>query len=66
MNAIAQKLKISQLRALVATAEWGTFSEAALQLEISQSAVSHAIAVTSFLIIRNCLKRFSKKIPEIN
>lgn len=37
-------LKISQLRALVAVAERGNFSEAALQLGISQSAVSHAIA----------------------
>jgi len=44
MNAIAQRLKISQLRALVAISEWGTFSEASLRLEISQSAVSHAIA----------------------
>jgi DNA-binding transcriptional LysR family regulator len=38
------KLKISQLRALVAVAEHGNFSEAALHLELSQSAVSHAIA----------------------
>jgi len=38
------KLKISQLRALVAVAEYGNFSEAALQLDLSQSAVSHAIA----------------------
>lgn len=37
-------LKVSQLRALVAVADQGNFSEAALQLGISQSAVSHAIA----------------------
>lgn len=37
-------LKISQLRALVAVADTGNFSEAALHLGISQSAVSHAIA----------------------
>ena len=38
------KLKISQLRILVAVADYQNFSEAALYLEISQSAVSHAIA----------------------
>ncbi|MEM8830735.1 MAG: LysR family transcriptional regulator [Cyanobacteria bacterium P01_G01_bin.19] len=38
------KLKISQLRILVAVAEYKNFSEAALHLDISQSAVSHAIA----------------------
>jgi DNA-binding transcriptional LysR family regulator len=38
------KLKISQLRALVAVADYGNFSEAALKLELSQSAISHAIA----------------------
>ena len=38
------KLKISQLRALIAVAEHSNFSEAALHLELSQSAVSHAIA----------------------
>jgi DNA-binding transcriptional LysR family regulator len=38
------KLKISQLRILVAVANYQNFSEAALHLEISQSAVSHAIA----------------------
>ena len=37
-------MKLSQLRALVAVAEHGNFSEAALHLELSQSAVSHAIA----------------------
>jgi len=38
------RLKISQFRALVAIADTGTFSDAALQLDLSQSAVSHAIA----------------------
>lgn len=38
------RIKLSQLRALVAIANSGTFSDAALQLELSQSAVSHAIA----------------------
>ncbi|MGB3292100.1 MAG: LysR family transcriptional regulator [Phormidesmis sp.] len=36
--------KISQLVALVAVAEQGSFSAAALQLELAQSTVSHAIA----------------------
>lgn len=38
------KLKISQLRALVAVAERGNFSSAALDLGLSQSTISHAIA----------------------
>ncbi|HSM80414.1 MAG TPA: LysR substrate-binding domain-containing protein [Nodosilinea sp.] len=38
------RLKLSQLRALVAIADQGSFSEAALHMELSQSAVSHAIA----------------------
>ena len=38
------KLKVSQLRILVAVADYQNFSEAALQLDLSQSAVSHAIA----------------------
>lgn len=38
------RLKVSQLRALVAIAEQGTFSDAALHLDLSQSAISHAIA----------------------
>ncbi|MEO0825489.1 MAG: LysR family transcriptional regulator [Cyanobacteria bacterium J06639_16] len=38
------KIKLSQLRALVAIAEAGTFSDAALHIDLSQSAVSHAIA----------------------
>jgi DNA-binding transcriptional LysR family regulator len=45
MNGINQnRIKLSQLRTLVAVVEHGNFSEAALHLEISQSAVSHAIA----------------------
>ncbi len=38
------KLKISQLRALVAIADFGNFSEAGWQLQLSQSSISHAIA----------------------
>lgn len=38
------RLKLSQLRALVAIADEGSFSDAALQMDLSQSAVSHAIA----------------------
>ncbi len=38
------RLKLSQLRALVAIADTGSFSEAALKIDLSQSAVSHAIA----------------------
>lgn len=38
------QMKLSQLRILVAVADLSNFSEAASQLEISQSAVSHAIA----------------------
>ncbi|MFH7030047.1 MAG: LysR family transcriptional regulator [Heteroscytonema crispum UTEX LB 1556] len=37
-------MKISQLRAVVAVAERGNFSEAALELQLSQPAISHAIA----------------------
>ncbi|GAB4215479.1 MAG: LysR family transcriptional regulator [Synechococcales cyanobacterium] len=37
-------IKLSQLRALLAVAEHGNFSEAALMLSLSQSAISHAIA----------------------
>ena len=40
----SRRIKISQLRALVAVAEHNNFSEAALHLELSQSAISHAIA----------------------
>lgn len=39
------QMKLSQLRILVTVAEVASFSEAALQLEMSQSAVSHAIAM---------------------
>ncbi|MGC1307152.1 MAG: LysR family transcriptional regulator [Phormidesmis sp.] len=38
------RIKLSQLRALVAIARTGTFSDAASNLDLSQSAVSHAIA----------------------
>lgn len=37
-------VKLSQMRALVAVAKYGNFSEAAFALSVSQSAVSHAIA----------------------
>ncbi|MEO0852307.1 MAG: LysR family transcriptional regulator [Cyanobacteria bacterium J06648_11] len=37
-------MKLSQLQALVAVADRGNFSEAALSLNLSQSSVSHAIA----------------------
>jgi DNA-binding transcriptional LysR family regulator len=37
-------MKIFQLRAVVAVAERGNFSEAALELQLSQPAISHAIA----------------------
>jgi DNA-binding transcriptional LysR family regulator len=39
-----QTIKLSQLQILIAVAEHGSFSEAALQLDMSQSAVSNAIA----------------------
>ncbi len=38
------KVKLSQLRALVAIADSGNFSEAALTLDVTQSTISHAIA----------------------
>ena len=38
------KLRISQLRALVTVADCGNFSSAALDLGLSQSTISHAIA----------------------
>ncbi|MBW4582524.1 MAG: LysR family transcriptional regulator [Tildeniella nuda ZEHNDER 1965/U140] len=37
-------MKLSQLRAIVAVADYGNFSEAALALNLSQPAISHAIA----------------------
>ncbi|GAB4142624.1 MAG: LysR family transcriptional regulator [Cyanobacteria bacterium J069] len=43
-------MKLSQLRILIAVAERGNFSEAALHLEMSQSAVSHAIAALENLL----------------
>ncbi len=45
MNQIdSSKLKLSQLRALVAVAQCGSFGRAALELGVTQSSVSHAIA----------------------
>ncbi|MEO1593451.1 MAG: LysR family transcriptional regulator [Cyanobacteria bacterium J06632_22] len=41
---VINKLKLAQLRALAAVAEAGNFSEAALNLGLSQSTVSHSIA----------------------
>lgn len=38
------QLKLSQLQVLIAVADCGSFSEAALQMQMSQSAVSYAIA----------------------
>jgi DNA-binding transcriptional LysR family regulator len=38
------QLKLSQLQVLIAVADCGSFSEAALQMQLSQSAVSYAIA----------------------
>ncbi|PSF38534.1 LysR family transcriptional regulator [Aphanothece hegewaldii CCALA 016] len=37
-------LKLSQLQILIAVTDYGSFSEAALQLQMSQSAISYAIA----------------------
>jgi DNA-binding transcriptional LysR family regulator len=39
-----EAIKLSQLRSLIAVAKHGNFSEAALHLQVSQSAISHAIA----------------------
>ncbi len=45
MNEInTRRMKLSQIQALIAVAECANFSGAALGLELSQSAVSHAIA----------------------
>jgi molybdate transport repressor ModE-like protein len=44
------RIKTSQLRALVAIADTGTFSDAALALDLSQSAISHAIATLEDLL----------------
>lgn len=41
---LKDKVKLSQLRALATVAATGSFSEAALQLNVSQSTVSHSIA----------------------
>jgi DNA-binding transcriptional LysR family regulator len=45
MNEInTRRMKLSQIQALIAVADCANFSEAALELALSQSAVSHAIA----------------------
>jgi DNA-binding transcriptional LysR family regulator len=41
---MGSNIKLAQLRALVAVANHGNFSEAALHLNLSQSAISHSIA----------------------
>jgi DNA-binding transcriptional LysR family regulator len=41
---IIDKVKLSQLKALITVAQTGSFSEAALQINVSQSTVSHSIA----------------------
>jgi DNA-binding transcriptional LysR family regulator len=38
------QIKLFQLKVLIAVADWGSFSEAGQQLQMSQSAVSYAIA----------------------
>lgn len=38
------QIKLSQLQMLIAVANHGSFSEAALQMQMSQSAISHAIS----------------------
>lgn len=43
-DAVPMTIKLSQLRALLTVAEVGNFSEAALTLQLSQPAISHAIA----------------------
>nr|WP_231510460.1 LysR family transcriptional regulator [Fischerella sp. PCC 9605] len=43
-SALELPMKLSQIRALVAVAEYGNFSEAASELQLSQPAISHAIA----------------------
>ncbi|EDX85930.1 LysR substrate binding domain protein [Synechococcus sp. PCC 7335] len=41
---LRDKVKLSQLKMLIAVATTGSFSEAALQLDVSQSTVSHSVA----------------------
>ena len=43
-KSLQEKVKISQMRALVSVAETGSFSEAAVALSVSQSTISHSIA----------------------
>jgi len=55
MNEITtRRMKLSQIQALIAVADCENFSEAALQLELSQSAVSHAIASLETELECNC------------
>ncbi|MBD1915493.1 MULTISPECIES: LysR family transcriptional regulator [Cyanophyceae] len=51
------KIKLSQLRALVTIAECGNFSEAALKLDVTQSTISHAIATLEDELGVTLLKR---------
>ncbi len=43
-KSLSDKVKLSQMRALMSVAATGSFSEAALALNVSQSTVSHSIA----------------------
>ena len=43
-KSLQEKVKLSQMRALVSVAETGSFSEAANTLSVSQSTISHSIA----------------------
>lgn len=43
-NVNGSKIKLFQLRAFVAVVEQGSFGKAAVELELTQSAISHAIA----------------------
>ncbi|MFK8185478.1 MAG: LysR family transcriptional regulator [Phormidesmis sp.] len=43
-KSLQEKVKLSQMRALVSVAETGSFSEAAVALSVSQSTISHSIA----------------------
>ncbi len=43
-KSLSDKVKLSQLKALISVVETGSFSETALQLNVSQSTVSHSIA----------------------
>ena len=43
-KSLQEKVKLSQMRALVSVAKTGSFSEAAIALSVSQSTISHSIA----------------------